>query len=357
MIALIIALFPLYNQYEIKRKEMMQMLANINKKSLIIMSSIAGVAVIAIVGILFAVGIFNSSAEEETEILTDMEILTNESEMFSEPVKEDASTQEIETEPVIGETTTETNAETTTKNTENKPADKPSESTTKKPVSTTAVTTQPSKPTNEQILNQYTLVMNKLKSEMKSYDKKEFQKLTDDRDLGTAGNIVLGIASGLMTSEDKAELQHRTDKEQIPVINNLKGCLLTDVSAIKSASMTEKNGKTTITITLKDEKNSSPAEAGAVASKSTVGAMFNPINAKDIDKIKQEFGSVATVNSMDMTYKNCTATLVFDSKTLEVESLNQVMNVYVDIDAKVLGINMSGYANIVNTLKINNVAY
>lgn len=334
------------------------MLAKINKKSLIIMSSIAGVAVIAIVGVMFAVGTLNSSAEEETEILTDTEILSDTSEMFSEPVKEEVSTQEIGTEPALSETTTEKIAETTTKNTVSKPAVKPSESATKKPAPTTEATTaQPSKPTNEHILKQYTLVMNKLKSEMKSYDKKEFQKISDDRDLGTAGNIVLGIASGLMTSEEKAELQHRTDKEQIPVINNLKGCLLTDVSAVKSASMAEKNGKTTITITLKDEKNSTPAEAGAVASKSTVGAMFNPINAKDIDKIKQEFGSVATVNSMDMTYKNCTATLVYDSETLEVESLEQIMNVYVDIDAKVLGINMAGYANIINTLKINNVAY
>lgn len=329
------------------------MLSKINKKSFLVILSILGLAVIAVFGILFSVGVFGA-ADGGTEVLTDIEIATDENEIISEPVSDEISTQQAVTEPTAEETTTVKQTETETK----KPDVRPVETTTKKPVAATEeTTTQQVKPTTQQILNQYTLVMNKLKGEMKSYDKKEFQKLTDDRDLGTVGNIVLGIASGLMTSEEKAELQHRTDKEQIPVINNVKGCLLTDVSAIKSASMTEKNGKTTITITLKDEKNSTPAPAGSVASKSTVGAMFNPIKSTDIDKIKEEFGSVATVNSMDMTYKNCTATLVYNSETLEVESLNQIMNVYVDIDAKVLGIDMSGYANIVNTLKISNVKY
>lgn len=213
-------------------------------------------------------------------------------------------------------------------------------------------------PTNEEILAKYTEVMNNLKSGVASYEKKEFQKLADDYDMGTVGNMVLPIANNIMTSEEKAEIQKRDDAAQIPVIKTDKGCLLTDASKIEKASMTEDGGKTTIVITLKDEKGSLPVAEGATSSEYAVGAMFNPLDKKGIDDIVAKFSGIADIKSFELSYNQCTATLVFDTASGHVESLEQIMNVYITVDAKVAKImSLSGYATLINTMRINNVAY
>ena len=213
-------------------------------------------------------------------------------------------------------------------------------------------------PSKEEILKKYTGVMDQLKAGVATYDKKEFQMLQPDYDLGSVGNLVLPIAEGLMTSEEKAELQNRTDWEQIPIIRNKKGCLLTDVSKIKSATMTESGGKTTIVIVLNDEKSPLPAADGATSCDSAVGAMFNPLNQKDIDDIVAKFSAVVTVNKFELTGKDCTATLVFDTASGKVESLEQIMNYFIEVDAKALAfMNVSGYATLTNKMTINNVTY
>lgn len=213
-------------------------------------------------------------------------------------------------------------------------------------------------PTNEEILAKYTEVMNNLKSGVASYEKKEFQKLADDYDMGTVGNMVLPIANNIMTSEEKAEIQKRDDAAQIPVINNDKGCLLTDASKIEKATMTEDGGKTTIVLTLKDEKGSLPVAAGATSSEYAVGAVFNPLDKKGIDDIVAKFAGIADIKSFELSYNQCTATLVFDTASGHVESLEQIMNVYITVDAKVAKImSLSGYATLINTMRINNVAY
>ena len=212
-------------------------------------------------------------------------------------------------------------------------------------------------PSTEEILAKYTEVMQQLKDGVATYDKKEFQTLADDYDLGTVGNLVLPIAQGLMTSEDEAELQHRDDKAQIPIVKNDKGCLLTDTSKIKSATMTENGGKTTITIVLNDEKSPLPAEEGATSCNSAVGSMFNPLNQKEIDNIVAEFSGVVTMNKFELTGKDCTATLTFDTATGKVEELVQIMNYFIEVDAKAVIVPVSGYATLTNKMTINNVAY
>ena len=209
----------------------------------------------------------------------------------------------------------------------------------------------------ETILAKYTEVMDQLKSGVATYDKKEFQTLADDYDLGTVGNLVLPIAQNLMTSEDEAELQNRTDMEQIPIVRNTKGCLLTDVSKIKSATMTESGGKTTIEIVLHDEVKPLPAAEGATSCDSAVGSMFNPLDQKEIDNIVAEFSGVVTMNKFELTGKDCTATLVFDTATGQVESLTQIMNYFIEVDAKAVIVPVSGYATLTNKMIINNVTY
>lgn len=206
------------------------------------------------------------------------------------------------------------------------------------------------------ILAKYTEVMDNLKANVATYDKKEFQKMDDDYDLGTIGSLVMPIANSLMTSEEDAELQHRDDYQQIPVVKNTKGCLLTDASAIKEATMTEEGGKTTIYMVLNDELDSLPAEENATSCSSTIGCVFNPLSKSSIDNIVSKFEGIATINKFTLTYTNCNLTLVFDTETGKVESLHQNMNVRIDVDAKVL-ISISGYATIVNNMYINNIQY
>lgn len=209
----------------------------------------------------------------------------------------------------------------------------------------------------ETILAKYTEVMDQLKSGVATYDKKEFQTLSDDYDLGTVGDLALPIAQGLMTTEDEAQVQNRTDMEQIPIIRNTKGCLLTDVSKIKSATMTESGGKTTIEIVLHDEESPLPAEEGATSCNSAVGSMFNPLNKEEIDNIVSKFSGIATINKFTLTGKDCTATLVFDTASGKVESLTQIMNYFIEIDAKVVIVPLAGYATLTNKMTINNVTY
>ncbi len=217
---------------------------------------------------------------------------------------------------------------------------------------------QPSSgPSKEEILKKYTEVMDQLKGGVATYDKKEFQVLQDDYDLGTVGNLVLPIAKGLMTSEEDADLQNREDMEQIPIIRNTKGCLLTDVNAIKTATMTESGGKTTIEIVLNDEKNPLPAAEGATSCDSIVGSMFNPLSKAEIDDIVAQFSAVVKVDKFDLTGKDCTATLVFDTASGKVESLVQVMNYYIEVDATAVIVPVSGYATLTNRMTINNVVY
>lgn len=209
----------------------------------------------------------------------------------------------------------------------------------------------------EEVLAKYTEVVTNMKANIASYEKKEFQKLDPDYDLGTIGNLVLPIAEGLMTSEEKAELQKRTDKEQIPVIHNDKGCLITDASCIKEATMTESGGKTTIVIVLNDELDPMPADKGAATAPSNHGGLFNPMSKQGIDDIVAKFSSVAKIQKFGLTYNNCTATLVFDTATNQVESLQQIMNIRIDVDAKVTLLSLKGYATLINTMNINNVQY
>ncbi len=209
----------------------------------------------------------------------------------------------------------------------------------------------------QEILDKYTEVMDKLKAEVATYTKKEYQDLPKDKlDMGALASILQPVINGFLTTEDKAEEQQRDDAAQIPIIDNTRGCLLTDVSAIKSASMTENGGKTTIVITLNDEKNSQPAEPGATTAPSNVGGMFSPLSKASIDETLAGI-SVVKVNSFDLNLVDCTATLVFDTESLKVESLEQIMNYDISADVKAAIIGISGTGFLINTMKIYNVTY
>lgn len=214
------------------------------------------------------------------------------------------------------------------------------------------------------VLSLYTTVLNQFKSSAPAYNKVEYQTLPDEyKNLGSLGNVILKIASGMMTTQEKAESSPQTHNkgdsmDSMPILNNTAGCLLTDTSAIKSFSCKDNgDGTATIIITLNDEDNPEPAEANSGVSPSFTGAMFAPMSKANIDSTVAGISAI-TVNSLFLTYTDCTATLTFDKATNNVTNFEQIMNV--DIKANVTGlkvITIDGSARFVDTMKCYNIAY
>ena len=199
--------------------------------------------------------------------------------------------------------------------------------------------------------------MNKLKSEVNVYTRKEYQELPKNKlKIGVLSSVLQPIINGFLTTEDKAKEQREYDSGLIPIVDNASGCLLTDVSAIRSASMTESGGKTTIVITLNDELNPEPADPGASSAPSNIGAMFNPYSRNSIDELFENI-SVVTINNLELNLVGCTATLVFDSASLRVESLRQVVNYDVSGDVSAAVTNINGTCYLIDTLEIYNISY
>lgn len=221
---------------------------------------------------------------------------------------------------------------------------------------TEAQTQAPSQPASEvpqgkeAILAAYTKVMNKAKQDKPAYKKIEFQKIPDDsqnrkvrKGENTIGRL-LGVVDslGVMTPEDKAkveELQKGNDMKWFPIHKNSKGCLLTDVSAIKEAKAEKlANGNIRLEITLVDEKNSQPAAENAATSPSKIGAMFSPLAKADIDNTLNGGVVKAVVRDIkyDLTFHDCKAVLEYNPANDQIVKLEQYMVIRIDAQGKVL---------------------
>ena len=77
----------------------------------------------------------------------------------------------------------------------------------------------------------------------------------------------------------------------------------------------------------------------------------------DMTGIKVASVSVVTVNQLDVIYSDCTATLVFDTATGQVETLTQIMHATIQADARAAIISVKGTGLLINTMKIYNVKY
>lgn len=220
----------------------------------------------------------------------------------------------------------------------------------------------PSSPAD--ILAKYTSVMNQFKTDAPAFNKVEYQALPEEyRNLGKLGNVILGLAESYLTSQEKAEASPQVHNsgdsmENVVVNKNKAGCLLTDTGAIKSAAcVSNGDGTDTITIVLNSELNPEPTPEGTESPVSSVGAMFNPMSKAGVDVYLEKISAI-TVNSFDMNYNDCTATLTFDESTGKVQSLTEIMNV--DVTANVTGlkiITIDGGGRLVNTMKIYNIQY
>jgi hypothetical protein len=267
------------------------------------------------------------------------------------------TTMEEET-TVEGETTTA--AETTTLEGDTTAVD-----------ATTAVgetTTQAGKPTTPaQILAAYTEVMNYAKTAKPAHNRKEFQSLPkEDQNMdGFIIKTLLPIANTFMTQEKDAEVEDQkngNDMKWFPVAKSSKGCLLTNVSAIKSATCDElANGNYKIVIILKDEHNPEPYMEGDTKATSNTGNMFQPLAKSEIDNT---IINDSTVNKVvkdvkyDLKFFNCKAILEYNPKTKQIVTMEQYMSVFIDIqEGRVIGFKATGNAILYNTLKAWNFKY
>ena len=216
----------------------------------------------------------------------------------------------------------------------------------------------------EAILAYYANLVNTMKAAKPAYKKIEWQELPEgDRDFGTMGKIILPIAEGMLTSKEKSEgdpsiHNQGDDANNIPVNDNVKGCLLTDASKIKSASCKDNgDGTATITITLIDEDDALPAEAGAETAPSYTGAMFNPMSKSGIDDIISKFSAVATVNTFKLTYTDATVTCVFEKDSQKVKTLSYTLPCLITANAKVTLLTIDGKAKLVDYIEVTEIAY
>lgn len=216
------------------------------------------------------------------------------------------------------------------------------------------------------ILALYTKVTNQFKSDAPGFKKVEYQELpTEYQNLGSLGNTLLKLAANYVTTKEKAEanphIHNSGDTGDIhgcmPIYDNNAGCLLTDTSAIKSASCTDNgDGTATIVITTIDEVNAEPADKDATSSPSITGGIFAPISRKSVTDELAKI-SLITVNSFDLNYTDCTATVVYNTTDNHVSSWQQIMNVDITVDLKAGFIPLQGGARLVDSDIISDIAY
>jgi len=235
-------------------------------------------------------------------------------------------------------------------------------------------TTEPAKKpeTKEEILAAYTEVMNQAKKDAPAFNKVEYQELPDDansRVVSKGGAVIsaaLKLATHFMTTEADAkadpEIKEKgNNMRSWPVCKSQKGCMVTDVNAVKSAKCEElPNGNYKITIVLKDESNPEPAVDGGTTAPSNHGGMFAPLSKAEIDEnLNGGFVSaVAKDITYNLVYHDCEAVLVYNPKDNHVVSLDQTMRVAISGQGKVAGMQMVvDKQELIDYMHIYNVKY
>ena len=219
----------------------------------------------------------------------------------------------------------------------------------------------------KEIIDQYTLLVDKFKKEKPAYTKKEFQALPEEyRNFGGPINTVLNIASGYMVTEEQAEELIRQPGaaeilNDVPIHNSEKGCVLTDYDAVEWAKC-EDNGDGTykISFSLKEEINAEPTPADTLVPPSAHGAVMQPMAFKDIktevDNIVSKVPGIS-VDRFELIYRECVFSCVYNPATDEVQSITH--NIVIDIAAKAKAFTaeIDGTARLTNDMLIYNITW
>ena len=196
------------------------------------------------------------------------------------------------------------------------------------------ITTDRSLLTADKILEEYTVVMNKLKSDSPAFSFIRYQNLpTNYQNVGAAAKFVLPIIEKYVTSKTASTyIQYEAENsEKLPLPDSAYGCLLTDSTAIKNAYCEVlDDGTYKIVMTINDELNPPVLSSGATSSQSTINAVFDTYDAlNQITAISE-----LAFNKIDFNYTDCTATVIYNPDTEQVQSINMLMNI--DIVANTL---------------------
>lgn len=219
-----------------------------------------------------------------------------------------------------------------------------------------------------EILAKYTELMNKAKTDSPGFNKVEYQAIPPEKAQfeGKIFNTILPIAGNFFKDEETARANPETKlkgepMEWFPIYHNEKGCLLTDVSKIKSASCTElPDGNVKITIVMNDEVNSEPPGAAPTCA-SSVGSICTPIEMQTVRDTLENDGAVKFIVrniDFDLTYYDCTVDLVYNPANNQLVSLDQYMHILIQInEGTVVGASAKGTAVLDNYMYINNFQY
>lgn len=233
--------------------------------------------------------------------------------------------------------------------------------------------------TNEEIVQKYTELLNKMKQDQPGYTKKEYQALPEEyRQFPSVVNSVLKFGEAYMTTEDsenaivtatKGEVYTSDDgsrtmpriQHELPICNTDKGCLITDYSCIKSASCTDNaDGTRTLCFSLNDEVNPEPTPSDTCVPQSYHGAVMMPASMKDIntevDKVVSKIPGV-TINNFELTYRDGSFAVTYDPATDQVVSVVHHINVDIAANAKVFGSTIEGTARLTNDMNVYDIVY
>lgn len=255
-------------------------------------------------------------------------------------------TQPQTTQPTVQEQTTEQEDETPT------PTDQKSSN---KPEST------------KEIIDQYTLLVDKFKQQKPAYKKKEYQALpVEYHNFSSIINKALDFAAGYMVTEDQAEeLVREAGAEEIivdmPIHNSEKGCVLTDYDAVEWAKCEDKgDGTYEISFSLKEEVNPEPTPADTLVPVSAHGAVMQPMAFNDIkaevDKVLAKIPGVV-LNQLDLFYRDHVYNCVYNPETDEVLSITHHIVIDIVVNADVFSKTIDGSARLLNEMFIYDITW
>lgn len=266
---------------------------------------------------------------------------------------EDGSTQQVDVTVETTESQTTTQPQTTQPLSESTaPTD---ESKTDKPVST------------KEIIDKYTVLVDKFKQQKPAYKRKEYQALpVEYHNFSSVINKVLDVAADYMTTEDEAEVAVReAGSEEIindmPIHGTEKGCTLTDYDAVEWAKCEDKgDGTYEISFSLKEEINPDPTPADTLIPPSAHGAVMQPMAFNDIkaevDGILSKVPGLA-LNQLDLYYRDNVFSCVYNPETDEVLSITHHIIIDIVVNADVFGKTIDGSARLLNDMFIYDITW
>lgn len=222
--------------------------------------------------------------------------------------------------------------------------------------------------TNEQVIKKYTMLVDKFKQEKPAYKRKEYQAMPDEyKNFGSAVNMVLGIASAYMTTEDQAEEVIREKgcaeitEQDMPIHYSDKGCLLTNYDAVAwSKDEDLGDGTNKISFSLKEEINAEPTPAETLVPLSNHGAVMQPLSRKtimtEIDNVTSKVPGLE-VSTFDLNYNSCVFECIYDPATNQAKSITHHIVIDITAEARLFISSASGSVRLLNEMLIYDITW